>query len=105
MTIACSSYNASTDDSDSRACVAMIPVFALLFVGIGSVFALMNYVSATSTFLPSDARLRNFARFPQGLPDTVRALRYIPAPPPRWLQVVTLRPPGAVAERLKAAVC
>ena len=82
LMLSCASYESSDGGGDSGGCVGLIPFFSALFIVAGSVFALTNYMSATRTYAPGDSLLPSFARFPQGLPDTVRKLQYIPAPVP-----------------------
>ena len=83
MAAACASYESSEGSGDAAACILLVPFFTALWLGAGSIFAFTNYMSATKSYDPKDLRLPGFSRFPQGLPDTVRALRYIPSSAPR----------------------
>ena len=80
MMLACHSYYSSSDGGDGAGCIGLVPMFTAIWVGGGSIFAFANYLSATRSYRPGDPRLAALSRFPQGLPDTVRKIPYIPAP-------------------------
>jgi hypothetical protein len=65
LAIACS----SVDDD----CGMVIPAITLPFVGLGAVFGVFNFESAWMKHEPGEiSRARSYARFPQGIPDTLR---------------------------------
>lgn len=71
LLVACSLYN-NKDGSKSYGCPLVVPVSVALFSVLGSVFALTNDHSSMYHLVPADTlRLRAFARFPQGLPDSL----------------------------------
>ncbi|MEX2154003.1 MAG: hypothetical protein WD825_11740 [Gemmatimonadaceae bacterium] len=79
LLISCSSY-ASTEDG-SADCGGVLPGTFLFFVVTGAVFALFNEYSSKHHLKPDDTpSLRPFARFPQGLPDSLAALAAPRAP-------------------------
>ena len=58
------------DDAD---CGAVFPGALLTYIGVGAVFALVNSESAWMKYTPSQFIIaKPYARFPQGLPDTLR---------------------------------
>lgn len=78
LMIACTSYEASGDGSgDGSSCIAWLPGSLLFFGVAGLLFGAGNQHSSNHRFTAADtARLRSFSRYPQGLPDSVRALRF-----------------------------
>ncbi|MEX2180258.1 MAG: hypothetical protein WD801_16200 [Gemmatimonadaceae bacterium] len=83
LMISCTTYKASPDaDGGSGGCVGTIPFAVLTFLLPGSLFALSNHLSAHQRFAPRDTyRLLPYARFPQGLPDTIRMVSRVHARP------------------------
>ena len=77
LMIACSSYESSDDGGgDNSSCIAVLPASAIFFGVAGLLFGAGNQYSSSHRFTAADtARLRAFSRYPQGLPDSVRALR------------------------------
>lgn len=77
LMIACNSYESSGDGGgDDASCLAVLPGTLLVFGVAGLLFGAGNQYSSNHRFTASDtARLRSFSRYPQGLPDSVRALR------------------------------
>jgi hypothetical protein len=67
--VACSSYEGGGD------CGSVALGTMALYVGAGSVWALSTMYSSKYRFSPSRwDEIRAFARFPQGIPDSVRAV-------------------------------
>ncbi len=83
LMISCNSYESSPDGTgESGRCFGTIPVSVLTFLLGGSLFAISNHLSAHRRFAPRDTQLlRPYARFPQGLPDTVNRVSRVPARP------------------------
>lgn len=72
LTIACSSV-------DDASCAGLIPGTTLTFSALGLLFGVFNFESAWMKHAPGEiARARPYARFPQGIPDTLRGT---PMPP------------------------
>lgn len=66
LTIACSSV-------EDTSCGAVLPGVMLPFVVLGSLFGLINSESAWLRSEPGEImKARPYARFPQGIPDTIR---------------------------------
>ena len=66
LSIACSSV-------DDASCGAVIPATMIPYVGLGAIFGLFNFESAWLKYGSFEViRARPYARFPQGLPDTLR---------------------------------
>lgn len=74
LMVSCMSFEASTDGGgESSGCLLVPPVTVGFFAGAGLLFGAINEVSARHSLAPTDTdRLRPFARYPQGIPDSVR---------------------------------
>lgn len=85
LMVACNSYESSPDGGgDSGTCIGVLPGTVLFFAAAGLVFGSINEYTSRHRVQPTDIeRLRPFTRYPQGLPDSLRFLRVMPAPPRR----------------------
>lgn len=85
LMIACNSYESSPDGGGSSGgCIGVLPGTVLFFAAAGLVFGSINEYTSRHRIRPTDVeRLRPFTRYPQGLPDSLRILRVMPAPPRR----------------------
>lgn len=73
LVLSCVSYKNSEDDS-SVSCGGVLPGTLLLFLVAGAVLAFSNDHSSKYRLSPVETeRLRAFARFPQGIPDSLAA--------------------------------
>lgn len=84
LMVSCSSYESSPDGGgDSGGCVAVLPGTLLFFAATGGIFAFFNDYSSKQRILPGGTvRLRPYARFPQGIPDSLRRLQFVPSARP-----------------------
>jgi hypothetical protein len=80
MVVACGRFNEMQDD-EHASCGGVIPAFVALYVLVGAVLSIPNHFSSTHRIRPdSTDKLRLFARFPQGMPDTISVERLLPKP-------------------------
>lgn len=67
LTTACSQV-------DDISCSGVVPGTLLTYIGLGALFAVVNSQSAWMKYAPAQLILAQpYTRFPQGLPDTLRA--------------------------------
>lgn len=73
LLLSCESYNAMPDEGGAE-CGPVFPAAFLSFMAAGGLFALGNEYSSKHHLSARDTeRLRAYARFPQGLPDSLPA--------------------------------
>ncbi len=72
LMVACNSYRAKEGDRNPS-CAGVVPATVAVFTVLGGIFALTNNRSSMYHLVPSDTlQLRAHARFPQGLPVTLK---------------------------------
>jgi hypothetical protein len=80
MMVACGRYNAMPNEGNTE-CGPVLPVTLLLYALPGLLFATGQHYNSQIRMAPSEVdRLRPYARFPQGIPDSVRARLMLLAP-------------------------
>jgi hypothetical protein len=79
LMISCNSYESSSEGSgDGGSCVGVLPGSVIFFGLTGALLGMFNESSRHHHFKPAETdRIRPYARFPQGMPDSLR-LRPLP---------------------------
>jgi hypothetical protein len=73
LMVACNSYYASEGGGGDGDCIGLVPGSLLLFGAAGLLFGAINELTTRHYHLASETEfLRTFARYPQGLPDSLR---------------------------------
>lgn len=74
LLVACRSYERSEDGNVDAGCVEHVAGTMLSFAAAGLIFGGINAYTAVHRLTPADSvRLRAYSRYPQGLPEAVRA--------------------------------
>ena len=80
LMVSCLMYESSADGSgDGAACLLVVPVTAATFAGVGVVLGAINSMTTHKRYDPAQLdRVRPFARYPQGMPESMRPLPQAP---------------------------